>query len=1112
MGLEKSDLILTGYLPDDDLIVLYSECHLFVFPSFHEGFGLPVLEAMSCGAAVIGSNTSSIPEVVGRDDALFDPKSTNDIARLISRALTDEDFWRSLKEHALIQAKKYSWDQCAATTIREFEKLHAREDVVDGAGHGRVDFLENIASIKSEVRPSDNDLVGVAAAIVENEDSVCRLRAFADFGGKLKWRIEGPFDSSYSLALLNRETARAADAMGHFVVLHSTEGPGDFPANLHFLESNQDVASMHARVGDYPHESVDVVSRNLYPPRVEDMQGSLNLLHHYAWEESGFPHQWVNNFNANLNGITCLSNHVEKILIDNGVSVPMLTSGCGVDHWDRITPLAGYKVNARRFRFLHVSSCFPRKGVDLLLDAYGKAFTSDDDVSLVIKTFDNPHNEVYQWLAERKAQNVKFPDVQIIVNDINDSELKALYQECHVLVAPSKAEGFGLPMAEAMLSGLPVITTAWGGQLDFCNESNAWLVDYEFERAQTHFGLFASVWARVKVDELANVLTQAYNSPQAHLTEKALAGRRQLLKNFKWTDVVGRAVKAAQVWGCTQEHSTDVKIGWISTWNTKCGVATYSEHFLKNMDKANLTVLAPFADVDDSLKSDDVACIRCWNQGKEANNFDEIARCIREIAVNTVVVQFNYGFFNFSEFRDFLERQLDDGRVVIVIMHSTSDPFGVCENWQLSELQTAFARCQRILVHSVQDLNRLKAMGLVENVALFPHGVLDCQMAAPVAEKQLPTIASYGFCLPHKGLIELVQAIALLKEGGEFVRLKMVNAEYPDPVSSKLVNEIGALIKKLGVSDIIEMHTDFLADEESFSLLADANLLVFPYQQTGESASGAVRYGLAAKRPIVVSPLAIFDDIGGAAFRFSGTTAKDIAHGISTTLRELSENSVKAQGVEADAKQWREQHDYAVISKRLFNICQALVRKEFPRTSRFLGSSPRLSTVVGGIQGRSVVTTGVAGNLVHGPYLAMAAGKHQVTIRGAVGAGGLAEASVDVAVDQGRLVLGESVLGQVNDDCLASLVISLERAYDDLEVRVWVGESSELSISAVEIAPWLGEHEMGTVESKGMADRYRAFQDIAIDSKDADRRMKVGSPKSRLAEPEQRLMEIESSY
>src|SRR5690554_798432 len=73
VGLNKDEMILTGFVPGDDLIALYNLCRLFVFPSLHEGFGLPALEAMRCGAPVIGSNTSSLPEVIGWQDALFDP-------------------------------------------------------------------------------------------------------------------------------------------------------------------------------------------------------------------------------------------------------------------------------------------------------------------------------------------------------------------------------------------------------------------------------------------------------------------------------------------------------------------------------------------------------------------------------------------------------------------------------------------------------------------------------------------------------------------------------------------------------------------------------------------------------------------------------------------------------------------------------------------------------------------------------------------------------------------------------------------------------------------------------------------------------------------------------
>jgi glycosyltransferase involved in cell wall biosynthesis len=482
------------------------------------------------------------------------------------------------------------------------------------------------------------------------------------------------------------------------------------------------------------------------------------------------------------------------------------------------------------------------------------------------------------------------------------------------------------------------------------------------------------------------------------------------------------------------------------------------------MAQETVTVLAPHIDSVALIHTDDANCIRCWKQGKENNNFYELAKHISEKSLNTIVIQFNYGFYNFSELREFIEQQLNNGLIIIVMMHSTSDPFGATANWQLIELQSVLSRCHRILVHSVPDLNRLKAIGLIENVALFQHGVLNYSAIDFIKKEEiLPLIASYGFCLPHKGLIELVEAIGILKGQGQFVRLRMVNAEYPDLISSQLINELKNLIEKLGIDDLVEMHTEFLADKESLSLLSEANLLVFAYQQTGESASGAVRYGLATKRPIAVTPLGIFEDIGNAAFRFTGTSAKDIADGISEYLRELSVQSERAQHIQVEAQKWRDQHDYAAVSKRLFNICSALVRKHPPRTHRFHGSSPLLRTVVGSVQGKYLVTTGIGGNLIHGPYLALAAGNYLVVIRGALGKNGASGALMDVAVDKGNRILAESALGEPgNDGHLVSLPISLDASCTDLEVRVWVEAASDVTISLLEIHPF---HSVDNLES-----------------------------------------------
>lgn len=126
-GLGPDELVITGFVPDEELVELYNLCKLFVFPSLHEGFGLPALEAMRCSAPVIGSNTSSLPEVIGREDALFDPASWDSIAAKMAQALTDKSFRAELVRHGKRQGRRFSWDESAKRAIAAFEAFHASQ-------------------------------------------------------------------------------------------------------------------------------------------------------------------------------------------------------------------------------------------------------------------------------------------------------------------------------------------------------------------------------------------------------------------------------------------------------------------------------------------------------------------------------------------------------------------------------------------------------------------------------------------------------------------------------------------------------------------------------------------------------------------------------------------------------------------------------------------------------------------------------------------------------------------------------------------------------------------------------------------------------------------------
>ena len=121
----RSDVILTGYVPDDELPYMYQGSELFVFPSLYEGFGLPPLEAMASGIPVIASNSSAIPEILGDAAKYFDPFSIEDIAKTIVEVMTNFSLRKRLRNAGLKQANKYSFDKMARETLKVYKEILA---------------------------------------------------------------------------------------------------------------------------------------------------------------------------------------------------------------------------------------------------------------------------------------------------------------------------------------------------------------------------------------------------------------------------------------------------------------------------------------------------------------------------------------------------------------------------------------------------------------------------------------------------------------------------------------------------------------------------------------------------------------------------------------------------------------------------------------------------------------------------------------------------------------------------------------------------------------------------------------------------------------------------
>ena len=167
--------------------------------------------------------------------------------------------------------------------------------------------------------------------------------------------------------------------------------------------------------------------------------------------------------------------------------------------------------------FLHISSCFPRKGVDVLVDAYTEAFTENDQVRLIIKGIPSPHNRVAELIEWRRHEIPGAPPITFLNEDMSSENLVALYLQADAMVLPTRGEGLNLPAAEAIAANLRLIVRGYGGQMDFLSQRVARLVDYTFEQSRTHLSTPGSVWCEPNRTDLVKAFRETFTSIKAEV-------------------------------------------------------------------------------------------------------------------------------------------------------------------------------------------------------------------------------------------------------------------------------------------------------------------------------------------------------------------------------------------------------------------------------------------------------------------------------------------------------------------------------------------------------------------------------------------------------------------
>ncbi|MEM5771012.1 MAG: glycosyltransferase, partial [Bacillota bacterium] len=342
-----------------------------------------------------------------------------------------------------------------------------------------------------------------------------------------------------------------------------------------------------------------------------------------------------------------MSDFVTTALKESGLHIPAKTMGIGVELPEDFDKIPAYPLKTKKaVKFLHISSAFPRKGVDVLLKAYFEAFTKEDDVCLILKTFDNPHNEVKSQLEALIDQYPNPPEVEWINRDMPQNELFGLYKSVDCYVPVARGEGFGLPVAEAMLAKLPVIVSPNTGLADFCNEETAILVDYEMVPAQSHVSEERSLWAEPNLLTLTEKFRQFATQPESlELAEKISNAHRLISEKYTWGKVAQRWTDFIDE---VQRIQDKPQVALVTTWNHKCGIAEYSRLLYEAMRNYVDFTIYPNYGVELIRRDEDFVGQRVWDSALSGDLL-RLTEVLDQNLCTVVHFQFHMVYFNLEQ-------------------------------------------------------------------------------------------------------------------------------------------------------------------------------------------------------------------------------------------------------------------------------------------------------------------------------------------------------------------------------------------------------------------------------------------------------------------------------
>ncbi|MCP6762061.1 MAG: FkbM family methyltransferase [Fischerella sp. CENA71] len=467
----ENRIIITGYVPDEDLAPLYSGALAFIYVSFYEGFGLPPLEAMQCGTPVITSNTSSLPEVVENAGIMLDPNDSIGLCDAIFKLYSEPEYRENLANRSVQQAQKFSWDKYVQETIKIYE----------------------IAKEKAKTLPARNILIdGIffqlyKTGIARVWQSLLEQWSKSDFGNHIL-----VLDRANTAPKINGVRYRTISAYDY----NNTE------ADKQMLQQICDEEDAVLFISSYYTTPIDTPSVFMaYDMIPEVLGGKLN---EPMWREK---HHAIKHACAFIAISENTAKDLSKYFLD--ISLKSITvAHCGVD--SLFSPASVDEIKAFKYKY----------GIDkpyFLLVGTGTGYKNG---VLFFQAFSKLDSRYGFDIVCTGSGGILAPEFRTYTSgstvhmlQLDEEELATAYSGAIALVYPSKYEGFGLPVLEAMACGCPVITCPNASIPEVAGEAAIYINDDD-------------------VDGLANALCEVQKPSVRQLL---IAAALEQVKKFSWS-------------------------------------------------------------------------------------------------------------------------------------------------------------------------------------------------------------------------------------------------------------------------------------------------------------------------------------------------------------------------------------------------------------------------------------------------------------------------------------------------------------------------------------------------------------------------------------------------